>query len=606
MGMTMSIQLSENLFGDTGPSGTMISSQSMFSAHDSAQATRPDSDLSSHPTRPSVYDDWQAPAPDDFERTLNQRIDSLERREEEKPDPSPRADVAARNDDRPVHRNEGTQEIRRSDPTGAADEPPSAKATRKESVNPPREGAKSQTPQVSVETKMLVDLPVHAVMTVTEKSSHPRTQVKSNPRETVGNGAETSDRSTLLASLRSREQGSGRRGVFHPEVTLKQHPKELQGSSLVKAQLTAQGAPKEVASVAKNQAGEMTQPAKAAFSGSVESNTAPAGPEKNTTSRAEGVKPAMGQTPSSVSGSGRLDLEGLKLQTLTQPHQVAAPAKQQPHDLAEANKGKPYEVLEDLPTRKSEPWVTRSGSAQGYLSGKRPKLVPSPTAVTPTLSTGGEQSSVLPKIGLAATPGSALVSPPVDAPFGEMPLTRAVPVKGTDAQLEALSTKDNSASVSKQIMESIHASVQHGQRRLTIALHPAELGRVVVTLEEENGSLSGRLEVSQKQTRAEIERALPGILQSLQSSGVQIKRLDVTLSNNGNDPGPRDSAWNNPSSASSSSHQSRRDRQEYQDAASQGPFDFAEEGLAAETHTVGDEQAPRPLFAGSGSIDLLV
>ncbi|MCH8218882.1 MAG: flagellar hook-length control protein FliK [Planctomycetes bacterium] len=316
----------------------------------------------------------------------------------------------------------------------------------------------------------------------------------------------------------------------------------------------------------------------------------------------------MGQTPSTLSGRGRLDLEGLKLQTLPQPHQVAAPVKQQPDDLGEANKGKSHEVLEDLPARKSELWVTRSGSAQSYLSGKRSKLAPSPTAVTPTLSSGGEQSSVLPKIGLAATPGSALVSPPapVDAPLGEMPLTRAVPVKGTDLQLEALSTKDNSASVSKQIMESIHSSVQHGQRRLTIALHPAELGRVVVTLEEENGSLSGRLEVSQKQTRAEIERALPGILQSLQSSGVQIKRLDVTLSNNGNDPGPRDSAWNEPSSDSSSSHQSRRDRQEYQDAASQGPFDFAEEGLAAETHTVGDEQAPRPLFAGSGSIDLLV
>ena len=137
-------------------------------------------------------------------------------------------------------------------------------------------------------------------------------------------------------------------------------------------------------------------------------------------------------------------------------------------------------------------------------------------------------------------------------------------------------------------------------------MHPAELGRVVVTLEEEKGNLSGLLEVSQKQTRAEIERALPGILQSLQNSGVAIKRLDVTLSNNGNDSGSRDSAWNEPSSDSSSSHQSRRDRQEHQDAASRGRFDFAEEGFAAETHTVGYEQAPRSLFAGIASIDMLM
>lgn len=688
MGMTMNVQLSENLFGNSGHLGTATLSQSMFSAYDSTQAMRPDSDFSSSPMQQSLYDDLQAPAPGDFERTLNQRIDSLEQRErtpaEENPDPSPRADIAGRSDDSPIYRNEGPQEARRSDPAPAADETlgpekaslgqdkattesgeaRSAKTTRKESVSQPREGAESQTPKGPLETKTLVDLPAQAVMMVTEKSSQTRaTQVKSNPGEAVGNSAETSDKISLLMSPRSREQGPGRRGVLNSEMALKQRPHELasdpstQGpvktqiktpllspvsKSAVQVSDAGQSAPKEVAaevlSASKIQAGEMPQSAKASFSSSVEVSTAQTRPgaavsemnlkdgsgqgaqdEKEMLRPGEGTKPAMAQTQAGSTGSGRIDLEALKLQTLATPQRVAAHAKQQTDEVRATNKTQSSEGLDDLSLRRSQASGGRAESAQQSLSGKRSKFAPSltptaPTAATApvhTLETGSKQTSVMPKIGTAATPSSVLVSLPGDTPLSETPLsetplTRAAPVKGTDAQLEALSTKDSSASVSKQIMESIHSSVQQGQKRLTIALHPAELGRVVVKLEEENGSLSGLLEVSQKQTRAEIERALPGILQSLRSSGVQIKRLDVTLDNNGNDSGSRNPAWNEPSSDSSSSHQSRQGRQGHQDTASQGPSDFAEEGFAGASRTPGYEQTPRPDFAGSASIDLLV
>ncbi|MCH8193825.1 MAG: hypothetical protein IIA65_07400, partial [Planctomycetes bacterium] len=437
----MNIQLSENLFGNTGPSGTMISSQSMFSAHDSAQATRPDSDLSSHPTRPSVYDDRQALDQGDFERTLNRRIDSLEQRErapvEENPDPSPRADVAERSDDRPIHRSEGPQETRRSDPAPAADETPEsekasqnkattesdearlAQTTRKESVSRPREGETSRTPQGPIETKTGIDLSAHADLLVTEKSSQTRgTPVKSNPTE-------TGEKSTLLASLQSGEKGFDRRAVFNPEATLKQHPKAFDGDpstrapantqintpfpgaitrpagikSAVQASDAGQSAPKEVAAevlpVSKNQAGQMIQSAKASFFSSVESDTAQTRPgaarpgmnvkdgfgqgapdESEMLRPADGTKPAAARAQSGSTGSGRLDPDGLKLQTLTHQQRVAATGKQQPDEVTETNKTQANAGSEDLSLRKSQPWSTHAGSAHRYLSGRQTKLTP--------------------------------------------------------------------------------------------------------------------------------------------------------------------------------------------------------------------------------------
>jgi len=89
-----------------------------------------------------------------------------------------------------------------------------------------------------------------------------------------------------------------------------------------------------------------------------------------------------------------------------------------------------------------------------------------------------------------------------------------------------------SADIGKQILESIHSSLtQKGQsQQITVRLNPPELGKVFIKFQEQDDQITGLLEVSKTQTRTEIEQALPQIVRSLQESGIQIKRLDVVLS----------------------------------------------------------------------------
>lgn len=91
------------------------------------------------------------------------------------------------------------------------------------------------------------------------------------------------------------------------------------------------------------------------------------------------------------------------------------------------------------------------------------------------------------------------------------------------------STADASASTAAQIQEHIHSTLQQGEREITIRLYPPELGKVFVRLQEHEGQITGLLEVSKTQTRYDIEQVLPQIIRNLQDSGVQIKRLEVTL-----------------------------------------------------------------------------
>ena len=87
------------------------------------------------------------------------------------------------------------------------------------------------------------------------------------------------------------------------------------------------------------------------------------------------------------------------------------------------------------------------------------------------------------------------------------------------------------ASVSEQLQESIHSSLRQGDQQLTIRLNPPELGRVFIKFQGKGDQITGLLEVDRAQTRYEIEQALPQIIRNLAECGVQIKRLEVVLTN---------------------------------------------------------------------------
>ena len=95
------------------------------------------------------------------------------------------------------------------------------------------------------------------------------------------------------------------------------------------------------------------------------------------------------------------------------------------------------------------------------------------------------------------------------------------------------SSSNGSADIGKQILESIHKSIsqQGAERQITIRLNPPELGKVFIKFRQQDAELTGLMEVSKTQTRFEIEQTLPQIIRNLADSGIQIKRLEVMLSN---------------------------------------------------------------------------
>jgi hypothetical protein len=95
------------------------------------------------------------------------------------------------------------------------------------------------------------------------------------------------------------------------------------------------------------------------------------------------------------------------------------------------------------------------------------------------------------------------------------------------------SSRNVSADIGKQILESVQRSVsQQGiDQQITVRLNPPELGKVLIKFQQHDTELTGLMEVSKTQTRFEIEQALPQIIRNLADSGIQIKRLEVTLSN---------------------------------------------------------------------------
>jgi flagellar hook-length control protein FliK len=114
------------------------------------------------------------------------------------------------------------------------------------------------------------------------------------------------------------------------------------------------------------------------------------------------------------------------------------------------------------------------------------------------------------------------------------------PVKQTGiiSQPPAINSGHSStvADVGRQILDSIHSSlsVQGSDNQITVRLNPPELGHVVIRFQGKETQMTGVLEVSNTQIRAEVEHSLPQIVRNLADSGIEVKRLEVVLSNNSN------------------------------------------------------------------------
>jgi len=116
-------------------------------------------------------------------------------------------------------------------------------------------------------------------------------------------------------------------------------------------------------------------------------------------------------------------------------------------------------------------------------------------------------------------PAANQVRPP------EQSLTGLEPAK----TLHGAGRTNAAPTISDQIIESISNSSLKYDKQIVIRLNPPELGRVLARFQEQSNEITGILQVSKTQTRYEIEQALPHITRALADSGVQIKRLEVVL-----------------------------------------------------------------------------
>ncbi len=108
----------------------------------------------------------------------------------------------------------------------------------------------------------------------------------------------------------------------------------------------------------------------------------------------------------------------------------------------------------------------------------------------------------------------------------EHPSTVSQPIKSPG---NPGTSSDTYSTVGEQVRESIRSSIGRPDREITVRLNPPELGRVVVKLHQQEDQITGVLEVSKSQTRAQVQQELPGIARDLLGLGVQVKRLDVVM-----------------------------------------------------------------------------
>ena len=137
-------------------------------------------------------------------------------------------------------------------------------------------------------------------------------------------------------------------------------------------------------------------------------------------------------------------------------------------------------------------------------------------------------------------PGSSTADDGANPDFEQMPSHNSAQTLVTEQSFTSsqvaktannASTDDVSPDVSTQLQEHIHSSLRQGDQQITIRLNPPELGKVFIKFQEQDQQIIGLLEVSRTQTRVEIQQLLPQIIQTLQDSGIQVKRLEVLLTN---------------------------------------------------------------------------
>lgn len=113
-------------------------------------------------------------------------------------------------------------------------------------------------------------------------------------------------------------------------------------------------------------------------------------------------------------------------------------------------------------------------------------------------------------------------------------------------QLTASDVQFNQFNIVNAIKSQLQTSTSEGLHKLTVRLHPEELGRINIELNMKDGIVSGVIRINEDQAKAVFTENLEVIKNELQSQGIKVESLDINLSNdNSNSSAFRDDSFRN-------------------------------------------------------------
>jgi len=119
-------------------------------------------------------------------------------------------------------------------------------------------------------------------------------------------------------------------------------------------------------------------------------------------------------------------------------------------------------------------------------------------------------------------------------------------VVSSTTQLTTSDIQFNQYNIVNAIKSQLQTSTSEGLHKLTVRLHPEELGRINIELNMKDGIVSGVIRVNEDQAKAVFTENLEVIKNELQSQGIKVESLDINLSNdNSNSNAFRDDSFRN-------------------------------------------------------------
>jgi len=162
----------------------------------------------------------------------------------------------------------------------------------------------------------------------------------------------------------------------------------------------------------------------------------------------------------------------------------------------------------------AEARAAKTRSATAPQTGAHPQVVSADVAADQSFTIAGGQAHA----SMAAAGADAKAAPVGNASPDAGQATSA------EAGRQAVETP-----VADQIVQSIRGSSLRVDRQLVVRLSPPELGKVRITLRTSGNQIHGVLEAENPETFKRLERETVGLVSRLQDAGLQVQRLDVTL-----------------------------------------------------------------------------